>query len=139
VTAMHPNGPTVCQPTRSRAAVVERAESYLRAHAGLPISVSQLSRVVGLSERGLRNAFYVVRGMSPTQSMLHARLLGARRALIERDRPVTVTDVAVRFGFFELGRFAATYRRTFGESPSDTLRASEHRIATRTGSPMPRE
>jgi transcriptional regulator GlxA family with amidase domain len=119
--------------------VVERAESYFRANAGLPVPVSELCRVVGLSERGLRNAFYVVRGMSPKQSMLHARLLGARRALIERDGPVTVTDVAVRFGFFELGRFAATYRRAFGESPSDTLRASEHRHAASTRSPLPRE
>jgi AraC-like DNA-binding protein len=136
---MQPECRSASARSRSREVVVECAESYIRANAGLPVPVSELCRVVGLSERGLRNAFYGVRGMSPTQSMLHARLLGARRALIERDRPVTVTDVAVRFGFFELGRFAATYRRTFGESPSDTLRASEHRIATRTGSPMPRE
>jgi AraC family ethanolamine operon transcriptional activator len=136
---MHPACQSVSRRTASREAVVERAESYLRANAGLPIPVSQLCRVVGLSERGLRNAFYRVRGMSPTQSMLHARLIGVRRALIERDGPVTVTDVAVRFGFFELGRFAATYRRAFGESPSDTLRASERRVATGTGSPLPRE
>ena len=133
---MHTECRTASRPIPSCAAVVERAESYLRANAGLPIPVSQLCRVVGLSERGLRNAFYTVRGMSPTRSMLHARLLGVRRALTgPRQEPVTVTDVAVRFGFYELGRFAATYRRAFGETPSDTLRASPRRVATETGSP----
>jgi AraC family ethanolamine operon transcriptional activator len=123
---MHPASRSGSRRTLSREAVVERAELYLRANAG-PIPVPQLCRIVGLSERGLRNAFQSVRGMSPTRSMLHARLLGVRRELSgQHDVPVTVTDVAVRFGFYELGRFAAAYRRAFGEAPSETLRASRH-------------
>jgi AraC family ethanolamine operon transcriptional activator len=35
--------------------------------------------------------------------------------------PETVTAVAMRCGFRELGRFAAAYRATFGESPSETM------------------
>jgi len=34
---------------------------------------------------------------------------------------VNVAEVARRFGFAELGRFAGTYRATFGETPSTTL------------------
>jgi AraC family transcriptional regulator, ethanolamine operon transcriptional activator len=33
-----------------------------------------------------------------------------------------VMSVAHRWGFKHLGRFSATYRRTYGELPSDTLR-----------------
>ena len=33
-----------------------------------------------------------------------------------------VTSVAMRFGFWELGRFAQAYRMRFGERTSDTLR-----------------
>jgi len=35
--------------------------------------------------------------------------------------PTTVTEVAIRFGFGELGRFASEYRAKFGENPSETL------------------
>ena len=33
-----------------------------------------------------------------------------------------VAEVADRFGFTHLGRFAGTYRATFGEAPSTTLK-----------------
>ncbi|MCU1409258.1 MAG: AraC family transcriptional regulator, partial [Microbacteriaceae bacterium] len=34
---------------------------------------------------------------------------------------VTVTEVAARWGFVHLGRFAAAYRQRFAERPSDTI------------------
>ncbi len=140
MTAVNPECASGTTRPRSREAVVATAEAYLQANALLPVPVSELCRVVGLSERGLRDAFYRVRGMSPTRSMLQARLQGARRELIgPRTGPVTVTDVAVHFGFYELGRFAAVYRRAFGEVPSETLRARRHRDVTETGSPSARE
>jgi transcriptional regulator GlxA family with amidase domain len=107
----------------SRQEVVERAEAYMRAHIGAPMPLSRVCRIVGLSERSLRNAFYGVRGMSPKRYMLVERLQGARRALSDSSsRPVTVTSIATDYGFYELGRFAATYKRAFGEAPSETLR-----------------
>jgi AraC family ethanolamine operon transcriptional activator len=107
----------------SRQAAVERAEAYARAHPDTPAPLHTLCRIAGLSERGLRNAFNSVRGMSPTRCLLAARLQGARRALNDAgERPTTVTSVATWYGFYELGRFAARYRRAFGEAPSDTLR-----------------
>jgi transcriptional regulator GlxA family with amidase domain len=109
----------------SRRRVVERAEAYVRTHGDARVSLSTLCRIVGLSERGLRNAFYSVRGMSPKRCLLAARLEGVRRALSEAGtRPTTVTGVATDHGFYELGRFAATYREAFGEAPSETLRAA---------------
>jgi AraC-like DNA-binding protein len=34
----------------------------------------------------------------------------------------TVSEIAMRFGFSELGRFSVEYRKVFGQSPSATLR-----------------
>jgi transcriptional regulator GlxA family with amidase domain len=104
---------------------VERAEAYVRAHPDSAVPISQLCRIAGVSERGLRNAFHSVRGMSPKQYVLTERLQRVRRALSDAGRrPTTITDVATNYGFFELGRFAASYRAAFGEAPSDTLRAA---------------
>ena len=103
--------------------VVERAEAYMRANLGAPVPLPELSRIVGVSERGLRNAFYCVRGMSPMRCLAAERLQGVRRALTDSDaKPVTVTSVATDYGFYELGRFAALYKEAFGEVPSETLR-----------------
>ena len=59
--------------TASRLVAVERAEAYVRAHAGTSVPISRLSRIVGLSERCLRNAFYGVRGMSPRRRFIAER------------------------------------------------------------------
>jgi len=50
-------------------------------------------------------------------------LAEARKALLAAGAEAeNVTQVAVRLGFYELGRFAGEYRAAFGESPSDTAR-----------------
>jgi transcriptional regulator GlxA family with amidase domain len=51
------------------------------------------------------------------------RLEAANRALLAAGPGEThVTDVALRYGFSQMGRFAVEYRRTFREPPSQTLR-----------------
>ena len=82
-----------------------------------------LCQVAGVSERSLRNAFYDVRGMSPKRCAVRARLAEVRRALSDASGTRgAVTAIATDYGFFELGRFASTYKAMFGESPSATLR-----------------
>jgi transcriptional regulator GlxA family with amidase domain len=121
-------GPRRSGAARAQQEAVQRAEAYLRAHIENPLRVSSLCRIVGRSERSLRDAFYSVRGISPKRWMVNERLQTVRRALSDRDSaPITVTTVATNCGFFELGRFAATYKRTFGESPSETLRGNAAR------------
>jgi AraC family transcriptional regulator, ethanolamine operon transcriptional activator len=97
--------------------------SFLRDNLGEPVTVTDLSRIAGVSERTLRAAFHDVIGISPKRYALAQRLQAARQALCSADpETTTVTDVAMMFGFFELGRFAGRYRHTFGEVPSETLR-----------------
>jgi len=116
------NMPPTSRPNQTRRDVVARAEQILRAR-GEPLPIARLSLLVGVSERGLRNAFNAVRGMSPKQCVIHDRLHGVRRKLSDpRAMPATVTDVATEYGFFELGRFAGRYKAVFGETPSATLR-----------------
>ena len=108
-----------------RAEIVARVNEFLRRNLGEPVTVTELSRVAGVSERTRRAAFHDVVGVSPKQHMLRERLRAARAALrAAAPGTTTVTDVAMSYGFFELGRFAGRYRHTFGEAPSRTLRLS---------------
>jgi AraC-like DNA-binding protein len=44
-----------------------------------------------------------------------------KKSAVGSDPTTTVADLAQRHGFTQLGRFAAVYRREFGEMPSATL------------------
>jgi transcriptional regulator GlxA family with amidase domain len=106
-----------------REQLVARVMTFLRDNLGEPMTVAKLSRMVGVSERTLRAAFHDVLGLSPKQYDITERLRAARAALSAADpQTTTVTDIAMTYGFFELGRFAGRYRDVFGEVPSRTLR-----------------
>jgi AraC family ethanolamine operon transcriptional activator len=103
--------------------LVARITTFLHDHLSDPVTIADLSRMAGVSERTLRAAFHDVVGVSPKRYALMQRLRAAHQALQHADpETTTVTDVAMNFGFFELGRFAGRYRHTFGEAPSQTLR-----------------
>jgi AraC-like DNA-binding protein len=111
-------------PTRARKSTLaaRQASAFLRDHAAESVRIKDLSRLAGISERALRNAFHREHGLSPKQFDLRERLQAAHRALCEGGAPRTVTSIASQYGFFELGRFAKLYRQTFGESPSETMK-----------------
>jgi transcriptional regulator GlxA family with amidase domain len=107
----------------SRRELVGRVTGFLRDNLGEPVTIAELSRMAGVSERTLRTAFREAVGLSPKQYTIAERLRAAHDALQAADpKTTTVTDIAMEYGFFELGRFAGRYRDTFGESPSRTLR-----------------
>jgi transcriptional regulator GlxA family with amidase domain len=106
-----------------RQQLVARVMAFLRDNIGEPVTVAELSRMAGVSERTLRAAFHDVVGLSPKQYAITRRLRAAHAALSAADPETTsVTDIAMAYGFFELGRFAGRYRHAFGEVPSRTLR-----------------
>jgi transcriptional regulator GlxA family with amidase domain len=103
-------------------ALVERAEKLALADLDEPFHISALCRALAVSERTLRKAFHRTYGVPPCRRLRMLRLSQARRALLSADgKFATVTGIATSFGFVELGRFSVEYRKTFGESPSQTL------------------
>jgi transcriptional regulator GlxA family with amidase domain len=116
--------------------LVEQAERLALANFQTPLDIPTLCRTLAVSERTLRKAFQKIRGLPPCRRLRMLRLSGARRVLLSaHGRCVTVTEIATSFGFVELGRFSVEYRKTFGESPSETLgRRSVSRRCDRSAS-----
>ncbi|HSV70997.1 MAG TPA: helix-turn-helix transcriptional regulator [Methylibium sp.] len=86
-------------------------------------SVSELARRLGISVRLLHQVFRQRMGVAPRSYAQSLRLSHARADLrAARPGAVTVAEVAAKWGFWHLGRFASTYRATFGELPSQSLR-----------------
>lgn len=104
---------------------VRRAVDVLEARADEPVYLAELCEAAAVSERTLRSAFQRVYGVSPIRYLHLHRMKQARLALREADpQRDKVSDIATRYGFANLGRFAVEFRQLFGQSPSQVLRAS---------------
>lgn len=84
-----------------------------------PRTVAELALSLGVSRRTLQNACRDLLDVSPVQYLRALRLCEARRAMTGA---ISVTDVAMQYGFWHLGYFARDYKAMFGEAPSHTLR-----------------
>ena len=112
---------------------IRRAEAYILSNPEKPIGMADLIEVSGVSARSLQAGFRRFRDTTPLGFLRQERLQRARADLLSADpATTTVTDLALKWGFYHLGNFAARYRRKFGERPSETLRRSR---ASRLGFP----
>jgi AraC-like DNA-binding protein len=103
---------------------VRRACDFIDRNLADPITVDDIAGAAGVSVRTIQNLFAQELGQTPTSYLKNERLERARSDLADApgDSRLTVTDVAMRWRFSHLGRFATTYRKRFGETPSQTLR-----------------
>jgi AraC family transcriptional regulator, ethanolamine operon transcriptional activator len=133
------NGETTrLPPPSTRAYIVNKALEYVDSRAAESITVADLCESIGISSRTLRYSFEAVLGVSPMRYVLARRLDLVRRELLSAEGDVMIEAVAVRNGFWHLGRFASYYRETFGERPSETRsRALHERSVRRTRASLP--
>jgi len=95
--------------------VVAAAADYTQAHLDR-VSVTDVTRAVGVSERTLRRIFHAHLGMSWRSYLLRARVLRSMALLAEPDR--SVLEVSIAVGFDDVGAFARSFARHCGETPS---------------------
>ncbi|KYG99063.1 helix-turn-helix domain-containing protein [Bradyrhizobium sp. DOA1] len=110
--------------------LIQRIDDYVAAHPTAPIYTADLASEFGVSIRTLGGAVSKVRGMSLHQ-YIRLKRLWATRARLLKGGGATVATCARAQGFHHLGEFAAAYRATFQESPSETLaRGRQIRLPT---------
>jgi|SRR5271155_349407 len=107
---------------RQHELIMRRFRRVVEQNPDLPLYVAELCKAIGVSERTLRVCCQEQLGVGPKRYLQLRRLHLAWRALLKASADaVTVTEVATRYGFWHLGRFAGAYQSLFGEPPSSTL------------------
>jgi transcriptional regulator GlxA family with amidase domain len=105
--------------------IVARLEQVMHERPEEMLSAADLCASVGVAQRTLNLACQEFLGQGAMQYAPARRLDHVRDTLLMSDPGETfVTGVAMRFGFWELGRFAQAYRARFGERLLETLRRS---------------
>ncbi len=102
---------------------VHRVEDYINEHCAEPITLTQLVDMSGVSGRTLLEGFKRHKGTSPMKYLKSVRMERVHLDLKGSDMANrNVTEIALAWGFTQLGKFSVEYKQKFGESPSDTLK-----------------
>lgn len=109
-------------PRTVGARAVRQVVELMEARPETPWRLAELAAHAGVSARALQEGFRSELGVTPMAQLRRIRLRRAHRDLRRLESSATsVSDVAARWGFGHLGRFAAAYRREYDELPSQTL------------------
>jgi transcriptional regulator GlxA family with amidase domain len=124
----HPHHDALMNPAQCSASQIKPAVDLIEAHPERPFTVSALAEVAAVSVRTLQQGFQRHLDLSPMGYLRQVRLARAHRDLSAfGPEQVTVTQIAHKWGFGHVSRFAAAYRARYGVGPSATLRDAASR------------
>ncbi|MBY3173820.1 AraC family transcriptional regulator [Rhizobium leguminosarum] len=101
---------------------VKWAIDFMQEHITEPISLNDIALAAKVSVRTLQQGFRQFRQTTPMSYLQDLRMAAAHRDLLESDARQAIADVALKWGFMHPGRFAAEYRKRFGQLPSQALK-----------------
>lgn len=102
-------------------AVARRAVEYLHQHYARPLTLRELARVLGVSERHLRARVADALGQTPLRYLAQYRIDRAKALIAHRE--FALKDVAARTGFKSIHHFTRTFTRLVGHPPAAWRRA----------------
>jgi AraC-like DNA-binding protein len=112
------------RPYYQRLPILRRAEEYMRAHLDQPLMLHDICGAARASERSVEYAFQESYGVGVKHYLRLLRLAHVHRELRRSwASGALVRELAARYGFWHLGHFAAAYRKVYGETPRQTMRA----------------
>jgi len=87
----------------------------------MPLTLTEMEKISGLSRRSLQYAFRKRFGLSPMEWQKQERLHIARERLLRGADDLTVTQLSFELGFSTPSSFTEHYRRLFAETPTSTM------------------
>jgi AraC-like DNA-binding protein len=101
---------------------IQQAIDYMHANLHLPLAMSDVANAIGISERSMQLGFRRFRNTTPRDYLRSIRLEACYAELSLSENSLAVNEIALKWGFTHLGRFAAQYRKAFGVYPSKTVK-----------------
>jgi AraC-like DNA-binding protein len=108
---------------------VRRAEAFMRANTGMPLTIAEIAEAAGCGVRALQIAFHRFRGTTPMRALQQARLEEARTEILRPDQTQSLARIAAEYGFSSPSQFAQFFRRQYGVYPSEMLRQRRDTLA----------
>lgn len=102
--------------------VVRHALDLMHSEYANPLTMDYVASTVSVSLRKLQYAFRGHLGKTPSAALQDIRLAAARKLICTGETPLSITELAYTVGISHPGRFAASYRRRYGVSPSQAMR-----------------
>jgi len=106
---------------------IQQAIDYMHGHLYLPLTMVEVANAVGISDRSLQLGFRRFLHTTPAAYLRRIRLDAVHTELSLPENELPVHEVALKWGFAHMGRFAAQYRSVFGVYPSETAKRTVER------------
>jgi AraC-like DNA-binding protein len=100
---------------------VRQAVDFMHANMHQPLTVIDVAEAAGASVRSLQAGFRRFKDTTPAAYLRRIRLEAAHAELSLSENRLPVREVALKWGFTQMGRFAAQYHARFGHYPSEML------------------
>ena len=98
-------------------------KDYMLENLKEDFSIAALTEEFSISDKSLENHFSALFGITPKKLITMFKLNQAHEEICHANKSdVSVTDVAIRWGFTHLGRFSNSYKEVFGTFPSEDLK-----------------
>lgn len=112
--------------TQTKQRVITDISNYIKQTKRYPLTITELCQISHVSRRALQYSFEQGLGVSPIQYIRDCRLNEIRRILLNMETDITITDLALNYGFFHLGTFNNQYKQLFAETPTQTMQRATH-------------
>ena len=100
---------------------VKKSREFIHAHLTEELTIELIAAQSGVSVRTLHNGFQHYLGISPMKYVKSQRLEGAYQD-IKMANTHGITEVALKWGFSHLGRFAQEFKKRYGFLPSEAFK-----------------
>jgi len=101
---------------------ISKAREILHANIENIYTIEDLVEDLHVSPRTLQHHFQKKLGISPKQYLQYLKLNAIREELLKLDpQEISITEVIMRYGYFNLSHFGSIYKTLFGQTPSETL------------------